>query len=141
MFRIAQSRLTGRISMIKLQIGVSTFTCDSAEEAVRIHRLVSGAMSSQQATTVTTGHRITPRNGTAGGMTFIKRLGPYVGKELKSDEMAKVAGAKSAAGLGPRMAQLRKTLADDGVMLEDFIIRRKPDAASPVTWTVVKAEA
>ena len=128
--------------MIKLQIGASTFICDSAEEAVRVHRLVSGAMSSQQlTTTVTTGHRITPRNGTAGGMMFIKRLGPYVGKELKSEEMAKVAGAKSAAGLGPRMAQIKKTLADDGVMLEDFIIRRKPDAASPVTWTVVKAEA
>ena len=126
--------------MVKLQIGVSTFFCDTAEEAVRIHRLVGNGVAATQGTAAVTAHRSHSKSGQQS-LLFLRKLTPYVGKDLSSDDMAKVAGAASATGLGPKMAQIKKRLANEGVILDDFIVRKKPDAAGPVTWSVVKAEA
>lgn len=80
-------------------------------------------------------------SGDGQAQGFLKKLTPHVGKELSSDEMAKIVGAKSSNGLGPKMHQLRRVLADENVTLEDFVVRNKPDPAGPTSWKIVKAAA
>jgi hypothetical protein len=120
--------------MVKVEIGGTTFFCDSADEAVRIHRLANAGVSAptQQATAV--------RRPSGMGRAFLKKIEPHVGKEVSSEELAKIIGAKSKAGLGPKLFQLRKNLADDNVVLDDFIVKKKLDAMSPTSWMIAKRE-
>lgn len=123
--------------MVKVQIEGSIFHCDTAEEAVRIHRLV-GAGSAQPNSPTSPSPTPTKRqNGRAGSV--LKKLAPHIGKELNSDDMAKILDAKNATGLGPKVRQLRKSLHDEGIEMDEYIERVKPDPAGPTTWKIHKA--
>jgi len=126
--------------MIRLQIGNSIFSCDTPEEAVRIHRLaggVGGATPQQPNASQQTSPKANGQRGR--GLDLIKKLSPHVGKELTSEELAKIVGAKGANGLGPKIHQLRLMLEKESVVLDDYIERRKADAVSPTTWFIKAA--
>jgi hypothetical protein len=126
--------------MVKLQIGNSTFICDTAEEAVRIHRLAGGGNGIAAPSPASGSHVARQPASTGRTKVLLKKLGPHVGKDLTSEELAKIVGAKTL-GLGPMMHQLRRNLAKDGIEMDDFILKVKPDPDSPASWKILKVAA
>jgi hypothetical protein len=129
--------------MVKVQIGNSTFICDTAEEAVRIHKLASSGGSGPVSHASPANHR-PATNGRAQAVMrkLTPKLTPFVGKEVSSEEMAKLIGAKGPSGLGPKMHQLRRTLANESILIDDFIVKKeKQEPREPTAWKILKAAA
>jgi hypothetical protein len=121
--------------MIKVVIGSTTFFCETPEEAVRVHRL----SNSQGGTIVHASAKAAIKRPLRPATSAVlKKLGQNAGKDLSSDDMAKVMGAASANGLGPKIAQLRRELENDGQTIEDYIVKQKPDPMGPTTWRIVQ---
>jgi hypothetical protein len=124
--------------MVKLQIGASTFFCETAEEAYRIHRMDAGASP-----TVTTGGvpARASQNGNGGlGHKFLKKLEPLVGQHLSSEKFMEVVNAKSTYALGPVLRRIRESLESEGLAFENYVSKEKPDADTPTSWVILKSE-
>jgi hypothetical protein len=129
--------------MVKLQIGASIFHCDTAEEAYRIHRMDTA--NSGGSITVSNGIsvRATP-NGNGGGSSvgreFLKKLEPFAGKELNSEQFMEIVDAKSTYALGPVLRQIRKSLEVEGLSFDSYVVKQKPDPETPTSWAILKHE-
>jgi hypothetical protein len=127
---------------VKVQIGNSTFFCDTPEEAVKIHSLAgNGGGTPMQATVVEGSSSLAHKQDDGTAQLFLKKLSPYAGQEVNSEEMAKIVGAKDLSGLGPKMRQLRASFDSANLVLDHFIVKRKPDAATPTSWHISKGAA
>ena len=124
--------------MVKLQIGASVFFCDTAEEAVRIHRLVGSNGVAVQTHIPAEPVRASTNEQRRTVQLILKKLEPLAGKVLNSEEMAKVIGAKGTNGLGPKMHQMRKLFTIEGSALDDFVVKHKPDPLGPTSWIIQK---
>lgn len=128
--------------MVKLQIGASTFVCETAEEAVRIHHLlgVNGG-APLQGSAMDEPPGLGRRLEDGATQIILKKLAPYAGQEVNSEEMVKILEAKNLSGLGPKMRQLRASFESANMVFDHYIVKRKPDASTPTTWLIAKAAA
>lgn len=115
--------------MIKVQIGETIFSCDTAKEAIEIHRLA------QQAQESSTNHgrpRLSrplspaiPQPELDELKAFMEKLLPLRGEEVTAEELAKALGAEHSRGLGPLMAKIDRTVKKVPLDLErsDIVVR------------------
>lgn len=135
--------IPGRKTVIEVHIGTTVFKCSTPEEAARVHQLVNGGGQGTVAhptQALSVGRPIvsaTPeRNDRA--RAFLKKLETVVGQELDIPAMVKLTGVKNLNGIGPRLAQFRKSLQVDNIVLDDFIEKMKPELPGPTHWLVRK---
>jgi len=128
--------------MVKLTVGGSVFSCETAEEAVKIHRMLAQPESAGIAVKTQTGvftqtvNTGTFHPGKGVFVSFVKKIEPLAGKHVSSEEFAKVIGAKNPNGLGPKIAQLRKVVAHEGIQLDDYVQKTKLDPEGPTLWRI-----
>jgi hypothetical protein len=129
--------------MIRVQVGSSSFYCESAEEAVKVHRLLSDESNRRmvpvaQALVSALAKHSNGHSQHSFATTFVKTLAPHSGKQLSSDELAKIIGTRSVAGVGPKLAQIRKLLAREDVPLESYITKVVSDGGGPARWDIAR---
>ncbi|HZR03660.1 MAG TPA: hypothetical protein VFA81_10865 [Burkholderiales bacterium] len=114
---------------MKLIIDGNPLEFETPEDAARFFRAYKGAPAQQ---------KITPRpktNGNSAAMKILQDLRKHAGTEVDGNELAKIIGAASGNGVGPKVYQLRKALEDEDVALDDFLTKRTDSDGSTV-WMI-----
>ncbi len=126
--------------MITVKIGATTFICDTASEAVNIHRLVANVPvaaasppTSVQPATITK----RPVAGNSFATDFLDTIKRYGGHTLDSNKMKDILGIASVQGVGPRLNSVRKALeaSKPQILLNDYLTTQKNKEGKTV-WSV-----
>ncbi len=127
--------------MIKVHSGTTVFECETAEEAVRIHKLLVGGAgvavtASPQAAEHGNGATGAANKLIAPAKAFLKKLDSYAGQKLDVAGMVKLTGVKSQNGIGPRISQYRRALEEEHIALDSYFTKIKPPEGGPATWLI-----
>lgn len=129
--------------MIRIQHGNTTFGCDTPEEAIKLHKLLSAEYSAgnKQIATALVSMFVGPKANGNGkesfALQFSKKLAPHSGKRYNSVELAKIVEAKNVNGLGPKLVQIRKMLATESRSLDSYISKIS-DSNGATFWDIPK---
>jgi len=79
--------------------------------------------------------RTTPVNRESSAQKFIQTLEQYSGKEIGSEQLAKIVGVDSAAAVGPKIRHLRAAFEKEDLSLADYLESSK-EGRAPTVWKV-----
>lgn len=106
-----------------------SITCDTVEEALRLQRQI---VARQQLQT-----RATHVNAETSAQSFLDKLKPFENRQINSEQLRKLTGTESAAGLGPKLRHLKNAFGYEGLDLESVLVPNKGrNDQGMKTWTV-----
>jgi len=107
-----------------------SISCETAEEALKLQRLMLQRQSPQRNSAA-----MPAINGQSIARQFLEKLRPHDGKEVDSAQLAKIVGAETRSGVGPKLRHLRAALEHESISLDSYL-RGHKSARGTMTWTV-----
>lgn len=118
--------------MVTVKIGNATFSCETAQEAVEIARLMN-----QQAPTIRAENSFTNAEDYAELSKFIDIIKSLNSSSIRSEDLAKQMGM-SLKGLGPRIGKISRQFETKYGTPFNRVVRREGYAGQPSIWKIDK---
>ena len=109
-----------------------SISCTTPEEALRLQRLILAEQPAKARRSAAAAEAVN-----TGARQFLESLKPYNGKQVNSDQIRKLTGAETTAGVGPKLRHMREALASEGINLDSYLQQHKErNEDGTRIWTV-----
>lgn len=125
-----------RGAIMKLKINGESFEFESPEDAARFYRAFQGQSAPRPDEKPIVRRRLV--NGHSPAMAILQKIRAHAGSEMNGSDLAKVIGAASGNGVGPKLKQLRKALETENppVDLDDYVSKRINPSDGTTIWMI-----
>jgi hypothetical protein len=109
-----------------------SISCTTLEEALRVQQSILNNQPAKARRSTAAAEAVN-----TGARQFLESLKPHHGKQVNSEQIRKLTGADTTAGVGPKLRHMRTALASEGISLDSYLQQHKErNEDGTRIWTV-----